>query len=355
MLNKKAFAERIGVQALTISRWELRQSEPTSENLDAISRVLAYPKTFFFGPDIEEPLSSLVSFRSQESMSAATRDAALAAGAIGFRVLEWVGERFDLPTPNLPDLSVFDNPETAARALRQEWALGEKPISNMIHLLESNGIRVFSLAENARTVNAYSLRRSDGTPCVFLNTFKSAECSRLDAAHELAHLILHQDGSVKGRSAEDQANWFAGAFLMPKSDVLAALPRIQHLQQLMYAKARWRVSLAALTYRVHKLGLISDWKYRDFCIEISTKGYRKNEPLGIEREQSVMWRKVLKALWAEKTTHDDIARALDIPTSEISDLLFGVLNNSDPDKRSMPRQPLTVVSEDVVELPSATA
>src|ERR1700678_4270171 len=93
----------------------------------------------------------------------------------------------------------------AARILRTEWQLGEKPVSNMIHLLESKGIRVFSLAENTVKVNAYSLWRR-GKPYVFLNTFKSAESSRFDAAHELAHLILHQDGSVTGRKAEDQAH-----------------------------------------------------------------------------------------------------------------------------------------------------
>ena len=355
MLNKKTFAERIGVQALTITRWELRRSEPTSENLDEIARVLRYPKDFFFGPDLDEPISELTSFRSQESMSAATREAALAAGTIGFHILDWIGERFELPATDLPDLRVFEDPETAARALREEWGLGEKPITNMIHLLESKGVRVLSLAENTLKVNAYSLRRSDGTPYVFLNTFKSAECSRFDAAHELGHLVLHQDGSVTGRQAEDQANAFASAFLMPKSDVLASLPRVHSLQQIITAKARWRVSAAALTYRVHKLGIITDWKNRDLCIEISTKGYRKNEPRGIERESSVVWDKVLKGLWAEKITQHDIARALNIPISEVADLLFGMLNAAMPGSPTPPNRPLAVVSDPGEERSQATA
>jgi Zn-dependent peptidase ImmA (M78 family) len=52
-------------------------------------------------------------------------------------------------------------------------------------------------------VNAYALWK-DEKPFVFLNTFKSTESSRFDAAHELGHLVLHQDGSVTGREAEDQ-------------------------------------------------------------------------------------------------------------------------------------------------------
>lgn len=346
MLNKKTFADRINVRPLTITRWENCESEPTAENLDAIARVLMFPRSFFFGPDLDEPLHELTSFRSQESMTAATRDAALAAGTIGFRIMDWIGDRFDLPNQSLPDLRTFAEPEIAARALREEWALGEKPVSNMIQLLESKGVRVFSLSENTEKVNAYSLWRSDGTPYVFLNTFKSAECSRFDAAHELAHLVLHRDGSVTGRSAEDQANAFASAFLMPKSDLLAVLPRVMHLRHLINAKTRWRVSVAALTYRVHKLGIISDWKYRDLCIEISSNGYRKNEPSGIERERSMVWEKVIKTLWREKVTQEDIAAALDIPADEVSDLIFGMLDKPLPVMPTPPDKPLAVVKEE---------
>ena len=252
-------------------------------------------------------------------MTAAERDASLAAGQIGFLVSDWVVERFDLPKAKLPDLHLFD-PESAARMLRHEWGLGEKPISNMIQLLESKGVRLFSLAENTAHVNAYSLWRKD-VPYVFLNTFKSPECSRFDAAHELAHLVLHQDGGVTGRTAEEQANLFASAFLMPAADVLGSLPRVRELRHLMIAKRRWGVSLAALNYRVHKMGIISDWRNRDFCIAIAKQGYNRNEPDPIERERSVVWEKVIRALWAEKTTPHDIAEHLCIPDSELSGLL----------------------------------
>ncbi len=275
-------------------------------------------------------------------MLAAERDAALAAGQLGFLVSDWVESKFELPEVKLPDLHLYQ-PELAAQALRQEWSLGEKPISNMIQLLESKGVRVFSLVENTTHINAYSLWRK-GTPYVFLNTYMSSERSRFDAAHELAHLVLHQDGRVKGRPAEDQAHRFASAFLMPKADVLAVLPRVNHLEQLMKAKLRWKVSLAALNYRVHKLGIVSDWKNRDFCIAISTNHYNTNEPYSIKRENSLVWEKVLRILWAEKTTHFDIAKELHIPESELSDLLFGVLGG-DSEPKQGPPGPLTLMPE----------
>jgi hypothetical protein len=141
---------------------------------------------------------------------------------------------------------------------------------------------------------------------------------------------------------------------MPRAGILSALPRVQHLDQFIAGTQRWRVSVAALNYRVHKLGITSDWKNRDFCIEIARKGYNRDEPNEIERERSIVWEKVLKALWAEKTTHFDMAKELFLPVSEVSDLLFGVLNTVGPGA-AMQLKPLSVVSEEELEEPKAGA
>ncbi len=321
LLNKKRFAELLDVAQHTVVRWEKGTTEPTAENLDAFAKALRFPVEFFSGPDLDEPITA--SFRSHTSMSAAIRDASLAAGAIGFLLSDWIEDRFELPPIHVPDLHLYE-PQAAARALREEWGLGEKPISNMTHLLESKGVRVFSLAENTVRVNAYSLWRC-GKPYVFLNTFKSAESSRFDGSHELAHLVLHQDGGNTGRKAEEEANQFASAFLMPSADVKAILPRPNYLAQLVKAKVRWRVSVAALNYRLHKLSLTSEWRYRDFCIELAKRGYNRDEPEPIEREKSIVWQKVLTALWTERMTQDHIARELCIPSTEVNGLIFGMI------------------------------
>jgi Zn-dependent peptidase ImmA (M78 family)/DNA-binding XRE family transcriptional regulator len=340
MLNKTDFAQKLGVTVHTVVRWE-NGACPTDENLSAISRLLNFPSAFFFGEAIDWPDGRYTSFRSQTSMTASVRDAALAAGSLGFLISDWVDEKFELPPARIPDLHLYDDPEAAAITLRHEWQLGEKPIPNMIKLLESKGARVFSLAENTSRVNAYSLWRN-GRPYVFLNTFKSSESSRFDAAHELAHLVLHQDGGVGGRTAEDQANRFASAFLMPKADVLAILPNANYVDQLVKTKARWNVSVMALNYRLHKIGITSDWRYRDLCIEASKRGYVSFEPLSADREKSSVWKQVLKALWKEGTTLEDISVQLLLPESELTTLLFGMLQpDSVPDEEI--RKPLILV------------
>lgn len=326
LLKKKELAEKLGVAPLTITRWENDQAAPLAQHIDKLVRILEFPKEFFFGNPILEPSVETTSFRSQTSMSASVRDAALAAGSIGFLISTWVEDRFSLPEVVVPDLGHMQSAEGAARALREYWGLGEKPISDMVHLLESKGVRVFSLAENTLKVNAYSLWRF-GLPFVFLNTQKTSECSRFDAAHELGHIVFHQDGKTTGREAEDQANRFASSFLMPKADVIAQIPNVTHLGQLIEAKSRWRVSLAALAHRCHKLGIISDWKYRDFCIEIYRRYGRATEPKTIPRETSKVWSSVLKALWKEGVGQRQIAKELNVPEQEVNDLLFPTIQD----------------------------
>jgi len=277
-------------------------------------------------------------------MSAAERDAALAAGAIGFEVSDWIEGLFDLPRVDIPDLNLFD-PETAAVVLRQDWGIGEEPISNLVHLLESKGVRVFSLAENSLRVNAFSLWKND-KPFVFLNTKKTSESSRFDASHELGHLILHQDGGVTGREAEDQANRFASAFLMPKSSVISKISSINSLNQIIQYKKLWKVSLLALVVRLHRLNRISDWQYRDFCIQIRVR-YKNKEPNGIEREKSVVWDKVMKSLWADRTTFRDIATQLHLPDQEVSTLIFGMLHDF-PDTPPVRGHSLALVKNDLI-------
>jgi transcriptional regulator with XRE-family HTH domain len=206
-LSSKGFAELIGMSPVTITRLERANNEPEPETVDLIAKALGFPREFFFGGDIDDLSKEAASFRSLTSMTARERDATLASGSLAYLLADYVSARFNLPEPKLIDLSYERDPAAAARTIRQAWALGEQPISSMIKLLESKRVRVFSLAENTKNVDAFSCWRND-VPYVFLNTFKSAERSRLDAAHELAHLTLH-GGPHQGRDAEAEANSFA--------------------------------------------------------------------------------------------------------------------------------------------------
>lgn len=130
---------------------------------------------------------------------------------------------------------------------------------------------------------------------------------------------------------------------MPAADVHATLPRVSGLNQVVEAKKRWGVSAMALIVRLSKLDIISEWQYRTLAIQATERGYRKTEPFPLPREKSVVWQKVLTALWSDRITKDEIARDLCVPTSEIENMIFG-LTVTDQETGGAVRPPLRLVS-----------
>jgi Zn-dependent peptidase ImmA (M78 family) len=133
---------------------------------------------------------------------------------------------------------------------------------------------------------------------------------------------MHRHGDPKGnRSSEREADHFASVFLMPERDLRARLSRRMTVDNIITVKQRWRISAMALSHRMNALGLLSTWQYKSACIELGKRGYRSFEPIGIERETSVVWRKILSQLWAEKITKNDIANDLRLPLDELEGLI----------------------------------
>lgn len=322
-LTKKELAQRIGVDGRAISGFEAGQYMPTDENVERMVRVLGFPREFFEADDIELLDADGVSFRSMTKMTAKQRDAAVAAGSIAFILSDWVDREFDLPGPDVPDYQGA-TPEAAALSLRQYWGLGEKPIKNMVHLLESKGIRLFSLTENCIEVDAYSVWRGV-RPFVFLNMGKSGERRRFDAAHELAHLVLHRHAAPNGVEAEKEAHAFAGSFLMPTASMKAIGRVVPTLDYIIQLKKKWIVSTAAMTLRLYELGLLTYYHYNRLFVELSRKGFRTNEPFGIKPETSQIWQKVFADLRKYGHGVQFLADSLSLPPDEIAKLVFGLV------------------------------
>lgn len=346
-MTARALATAVGISSITISRLENGVNEPEPDTLDALAKVLDFPREFFCAGDFDDLPVEAASFRSLTSMTAKERDAALSAGTIAFLFDDWIEERFNLPKADVPDLRGDATPEAAAQAVREYWGLGQQPIPSMVKLLEAKGVRVFSLNEDTKTVDAFSCWRNS-QPFVFLNTFKSTERSRFDAAHELGHLVMHRHGEQQdSRQAENEADRFASYFLMPQDDVAARIRYVTGLEELIRAKKRWGVSVAALTYRLNKMGIVSEWQNRTFNIEISRRGYRTSEPEGLEPERSVVWPQVLSSLWSERITRDHIAAELHVPTRELEGILFrlvGGTSNARPTERG--KRPRLISTQD---------
>lgn len=321
-LSRSRLAELADLSEKSVHNYEAGDDVPRVPAVIALAKVLEVPLEFFEGDPLEELGEAAVSFRAATKLPAYRRRAALAAGSMAMHFASYVAQEFELPPIRVPDME-GTNSELASDAVRAAWGLGSGPVSNMVHLLESKGVFVFALAEDCRELDAYSFWRW-GRPFVALNTMKSAERSRLDAAHELAHLVLHRHLPEIGKDQEDEARQFGSTFLMPKASVLASGARGASLGQVLKQKAQWRVSATSYTRRLHQLSLLSDWQYRSLMIELTKLGYRSGEPNGMPREGSQVVKSVLGALRAEGVSMPMLARKLGLSVKDLRSLVLGL-------------------------------
>ncbi|MFV5998878.1 ImmA/IrrE family metallo-endopeptidase [Streptomyces sp. NPDC056231] len=165
------------------------------------------------------------------------------------------------------------------------------------------------------------------TPYILLNTRKTGERGRFDAAHELGHLVLHSGyQSPRGPEAEAAADAFASAFLMPRAGILAQQVNNASVERILSAKGRWGVSAMAFSYRLRTMKLLSEWRFQQTAKQLAQLGYRKGEPgSSMVRESSKLISKVFEALRAEGTSVNDLAKSVHIFPEELNHYVFGLV------------------------------
>lgn len=345
--TKRQLAESVGVTPRAVSQYENGDRSPSEESLEKLAASLQFPSAFFVAGEPPLLTPDAASFRSLRSMKAYERDMALSSGSIAVMLNQWIDENFYLPEADLPEFDEDEiDPETAAIALRNHWNLGDRPISNMVHLLESKGVRVFSVVVDAKAVDAFSIWDKN-TPFVFLNHGKTAERMRFDAAHELGHLVFHRykGPGCTSVSQEKFVDAFASAFLMPKTSILAKMKDFSGYittQGIISLKKFWGVSAKALNYRLGQLGLVSEWVQRSIFIELSTLGYTTTEPEPMKHESSQVLAKIFATLKKEGVNRRDIANTLAVNLRDLESLVFGLVitdvsaGNAEQAKRPTP-------------------
>lgn len=345
-LSMSTLATKADLSPQTVSAYENGTRKPTAEALFALAAALKITISYF---KRDRPLSieshNTVFFRS--AASAHTRrnhDMRKQHANWAFEISEWFGQYVELPQYDAPEmssveLSTSENGELfyseealdeAATKVRRAWGMGDGPISDMVRLLESKGIRVVRQRSGSQRFDAFS-RIVRGQPMIFLSSDKgSGPRSRFDAAHELGHIILHGHVAQEALNStsqrariESEANYFAGSFLLPETTFAQELHGVT-LNSFLSMKHRWKVSAQALIRRSYNIGAITDETFHRLCVQVSARGMRVKEPYDdqIAPEQPQLLHKAWVLLVENNVTHRSaIVENLALPAEFISDVV----------------------------------
>ena len=298
-LTQVALARLIGRSSSSISRWEGGEQSPEPQALAALATELEVPVAFFLRP-LRDGGQAPMFFRSMASTTQSLRRRTRArlrwAQEIALSLQEWV----DLPDVDVPLLEgasdyrqIRDQDiEAMANECRAVWELGGGPITDLLLVMENAGVVV--VKEEVGSVRMDGLSNwwaADGRPYVLIARDKDT-CvrSRMDAAHELGHLVLHRgleervlNSSADFREIERQAFDFAGAFLMP-AESFGAEVWTPSLNAFLALKERWRTSIAAMIKRCSRLHMLSEEYERRLWKHYGSRGWRRSEPLDDQLE-----------------------------------------------------------------------
>lgn len=324
-LRKNELAQAVGVTPAALSQYELGQSRPSPAVLARLALALGVPVRFFVLGHPKPVTPSAAHFRSLRATTHLERDQALAFGQLAWRLVTAIEKYIELPASRIPHALLPAEPGgadvvAAARQARESMGIGDGPVPHVVRLLEAHGIVVIGLPAMSRRVDAFS-HWYGSRPVVFLNPAKDDRArSRFDAAHELGHLVLHHDAEPGNRIVENQAHDFAAEFLMPHDQITAELPRRLDWDHLFLTKRRWGVSLKALVYRAHKLGVFSESAYRSGMVALAQWGDPEPGDLG-PREAPLLLTKAIQMLAQTGVDMDKLARHAGLAADTIREIV----------------------------------
>ncbi len=263
-LTQEDLAAKAKLSRVALGKIERGSVVPRARTLDALAKALAVPVG-----ELVTPVQSLESVRFRARAQVHAREQILA------EVSKWLDAYAGLEAA-LDEYRPFrfekvlaprrrGNPGKTARAARQAVGLGPKePVRDICGLLEENGVKLLLLETSRDSFFGLSVGSRDRGPAVVVNTWARISVERwiFTAAHELGHLLLHQDEYQRDATdlpteTEREADTFASEFLMPEKAFAAEWDETcghSLLVRVLKVKRIFRVSYKTVLYRLVESG-----------------------------------------------------------------------------------------------------
>lgn len=319
-MSQSALAKATGITQGYISKVENAVKEPSAQFIEAVSDILTYPKSFFFR-DLRLHRLPLPFYRRQKTMGIKTIRQIEAQLNLVLENTRQLLEAVELPTTRVPSLDFdpdVESPSEVAKELRIAWNVPRGPLGSATGMLEKLGCLVIPYEFASPKVDGLSIWPDDSIPpVVFVSRTVPGDRQRFSVLHELGHLVLHNTYPERDRDLEQEADGFAAEFLMPADDIKADLRRLD-LERLVNLKIKWRVSMGALIMRAKNLKCITVTQSQSLWKKMSRLGYRKIEPIQVDREDESLFSSILRIHLDELGySESSLSETLAISTQEL--------------------------------------
>ena len=264
-----------------ISKYENGKSFPSAQCILLASAVLNVPSTYM----TREPTKTVewiayrkhsrLPKREREKIQEFARDRAELQ--IELHRLLYPHSQAALPSPKI--VHTLPEAESAAERLRQLWDLGNRPLDCLVQTAEDRGVVVIPWNDTSGKFDGLS-GWCDSRPVTVINIDSAPDRRRFSLAHEIGHLVM-DTSEVSTKDEERLAHRFAGALLVSAEQAFHELRRRRaglDWGELKLLKRKYGLSIAAWVRRAYDLDIINERHYRELNIDLSQRGWRKDEP-----------------------------------------------------------------------------
>jgi Zn-dependent peptidase ImmA (M78 family)/DNA-binding XRE family transcriptional regulator len=263
------------VSKQSISKYESAKMLPNSSVLIALATALNVDVDYFFrsfGFDVNQ---FEISFRKKSDTCA--KD----VNALKVKIQDQVERYLEIEEISGKDEnkvlksegSVITSPDEMRKLaieVRKDWDLGCDAIANVQDILEAHGVKVIS-TEASLKFDGVSGTVNDKVSIIVLNSNREhVERRRFTALHELGHLLYNGrfSGDLSLREREKLCDAFAGEMLLPSSNLQGIFRPGDKISasELRQLQMMYGISIDAVMHKLLELGIVSDSKYKTYCI-----------------------------------------------------------------------------------------
>lgn len=309
LYNKLTITElgvKLNVTKQMISKYENQNTEPSFEKSLLLTKILGYPREFFYTGDKFNIQSEGTFFRSRLTATQKAKDPASIALKYSVIVRDFLEQYIDFPSlDERSNYESLNNYNKIARKMREYVGLDNGPIPDIIEVAELMGFTVISMNYEESKVDAFSsmniIENHSNEPkqyfVIVTGTGESRSFYRqqFSIAHEMAHWVLHQNINPQEldkdeyKIMEDEANKLASIFLLPEETfgVELASKVTNEIETYYSLKRKWNVSMAAMIIRARDLNLINSEQEIKLYKQMHYRKWKNPEPFDLETKASV--------------------------------------------------------------------